>query len=306
MSYKNYYKILGINKHASTAEVENAYFKLSSRYRSEQFDDELSQQILRDITEAFMVIGDSELRSAYDTKGNDFEIPDRFYDDIREGDPKESKTEILQSNEAIIDLPNAEEIANTFKSLFEKGFKEIVRLSQQDQQRHALDISITVPFSIEEAMTGVIKTIQLQNGGLDVPIPKGAFPGQVLRFVKQGKQSPEGKVIGDLWIRLEEQPHAYLFRKGNDLLYHASVDIYTALLGGKITVPTVNGKIKIDIPQGLVSNAQLKVSGEGLPAFNNPEVRGDFYVELHTEMPRDLSAEEIDLIKRLRGMRKRG
>jgi curved DNA-binding protein len=306
MTYKNYYKILGIDSNASTAEVEKAYFKLSSRYRSEQFDDELSQQILQDIVDAFMVLSDPELRMEYDTKGKDFEIPDSFYADVLEEESKEIKTEPLQSNEVIMNLPNAEEIANTFKSFLEKGFQEVVRLSQQHQQQHALDIRITVPFSIEDAMTGASKTISLQNGDLEVTIPKGAFSGQMLRFVKQGKQSTDGKMIGDLWITLMEKPHAYFFRKANDLLYHASIDVYTALLGGKITVPTVNGKIKMDIPKGIVSNAQLKIAGEGLPVFNNSEMRGDYYVELHIEMPRDLSAEEIDLIKQLREMRKRG
>ncbi|MFT4663726.1 MAG: curved DNA-binding protein [Polaribacter sp.] len=300
MSYKDYYKILGIKTDASATEIEEAYLKLSARYSADEFEeDELSQIILQNITEAFMVLDSNEFRLEYDTKGSDWELPDAFYEDIIQ------EEETIEPEEELIDedKPSEEEIADSFKSFFEKGFKEVVRLSKQHQDQQGHNTHITIPFSINDALEGTTKTITIEAEEIEIPIPKGAFPGQQLRLAGKGKRSTDGQTTGDLWITLVEQPHAYFFRRGNNILYHASVDIYTALLGGNITVPTPTGKVKMNIPKGIISNAALKIAGGGIPHFNNPEARGDFFVELHIEMPKDLSEEEIVLIKRLRGLR---
>lgn len=294
MSYKDYYKILGIKTTASATEIEDAYLKLSARYNAEEFeDDELSQTILQNITEAFMVLGDDEFRLEYDAKGSDWELPDSFYEETIEEEMAESEEGLIEEGN-----PNEEELVDSFKAFFEKGFKEVMRLSKQDHHLH-----ITVPFSINDAIEGATKTIKVEEEEIDIPIPKGAFPGQRLRLAGKGKINAEKQTRGDLWIILVEQPHAYFFRKGNNILYHASVDVYTAILGGSITVPTPNGKIKMNIPKGIVSNAALKIEGAGIPVFNNTEARGDFFVELHIEMPKELSEEELVLIRRLRDLR---
>ncbi len=300
MSYKDYYKILGVNKDASATEIEKAYLKLSARYSTAEFkEDELSQSILQNITEAFMVLSDDEFRLEYDTKGSDWEIPDSFDDEnMIEEEIIETEEEQIVNREDL----SEEEIANSFKSFFEKGFKEVIRLSRQhNQQDH--NIHITVPFSINDAIEGKTKTIKIETEEIEIPIPKGAFPGQRLRLAGRGKSSADGQTTGDLLITLVEQPHAYFFRRGNNILYHASVDVFTAMLGGSITVPTPKGKVKMNIPKGVISNATLKIAGAGIPQFNNPEKHGDFFVELHIEMPKDLSEEELVLIKRLRELR---
>lgn len=296
MSYKDYYKILGIEKEASTKEVEDAYLKLSARFNREDYsDDDMNQAISQDIAEAFMVLSDSELRTEYDLKGTDWELPDAFDEDSDNHDE-----ELFEEGED----QTIDDIAKTFRSLFENGFKEAVRMSKQQEKLNAYNNYIKVDFSLSEAMEGATKTITYQDEDLDIPIPKGAFTGQMLRFPNKGKLHPDGQTTGDLWITLLEKPHQYFFRKGNNVLYHASVDVYTALLGGKITVPTLKGKVKIKIPNSIISNGKIKVPGEGLPVFNKPDERGDFFVELHIEMPRDFSEEEIALIKQLRDLRK--
>ena len=301
MSYKDYYRILGIKTDASTIEIEESYLKLSARYSTAEFEeDELSQIILQNITEAFMVLGDNEFRLEYDAKGSDWELPDSFYEGILE-------EEIIatEAEEKVVDKekPSEDELNNSFKSFFEKGFKEVVRLSKQHQKQHDHNIHINLPFSINDAMEGATKTINIETEEIEIPIPKGAFSGQRLRLASRGKSSTDGQAKGDLWITLVEQPHAYFFRRGNNILYHASVDVYTALLGGNITVPTPNGKVKMNIPKGVISNAALKIEGAGIPIFNTPETRGDFFVELHIEMPKDLTEEEVILVKRLRDLR---
>ncbi|MFK7807208.1 MAG: DnaJ C-terminal domain-containing protein [Saprospiraceae bacterium] len=305
MAYKNYYKILGINRDATMPEVEAAYLKISERYNSPKLDnDELSQKIRSEIAEAFMVLGDPQVRLEYDAKGSDWEMPESFYNDLLEEELADGEDELTKQESDAVQEMNVEDLAKDFKSFFEKGFKEVIRRSRQQQEKAKLDIHLAVPFTLSDALNGSGKTIELEDEEIEIRIPKGALPGQKLRFENKGNTSEDGQIIGDLWVTLVGQPHSYFFRRGNSILYHASVDMYTALLGGKITVPSLDGKIKMDIPKGLVQNARIKVEGEGLPDFNEPDKRGDFFVELHLEIPKDLSEEEIALIKQLRDLRR--
>ncbi|HHS95037.1 MAG TPA: J domain-containing protein [Phaeodactylibacter sp.] len=291
MAFKDYYKILGIDKTASAREVEEAYLKLSARYSSEQYEnDELNQRILNEINEAFKVLGNPSLREEYDRKGADWIPPDFLYDTDLEED--------------VVTEIEGEDIVESITSFFEKGLKEVIRLSRQQQDQQNIHLSINVPFTLSEALRGAIKTVELEDGtSVQVPIPKGAFSGQHLRLRGKGLQSADGKTQGDLWVTLVEMPHAYFFRKGNDILYHASVDVYTAMLGGTISVPTLEGKVDLPIPTGFVSKGLLKIQDAGIPVFNQGNSRGDFYVELHIELPKSLSEEERALIQKLKDMR---
>ncbi len=293
MSYKDYYKILGIDSTATPVEIEAAYQKLAARYSSEQLEkDDFTQTVLNDLNEAYLVLTDEGLRQEYDTQGADWKLPDDFLNH------RSIENEKVEEGPFKADAHN---LASLFQSVIEKGLEAAAQFDglHQKENHH---VQVQLPFRLQDAFDGSLKTIQVNGEELNVNIPKGAYAGMRMRFAGKGREGPDGK-RGDLFVTLVEQPHHYFFRNGNNLLYHASIDMYTALLGGRINVPTPAGRMGLTIPKGVLNNSQLRVVGAGMPLLNDPDRRGDFFVELHIETPRDLSEEEIELIKRLRDLR---
>ena len=118
-----------------------------------------------------------------------------------------------------------------------------------------------------------------------------------------GQPGINGAARGDLYIVLLIQPDARFQRVGDNLMYEAKVDMYTAILGGKIEIPTMSRPVKMTIPEGVDIDKTLKLKGKGMPKYNNPKQFGDLLVKLKIEIPKKLTQEEINLFIKLKAIR---
>lgn len=124
-----------------------------------------------------------------------------------------------------------------------------------------------------------------------IKVPAGAYDGMVLRFRGSGSFSKSG-VSGDLYIEVEVEPHENFERRENDIYSSETIPVYTAVLGGEIDVDTIDGKVKLKIPNGTQSSTIFRIKGKGSPILGRSGDRGDQYVKVIVNIPTKLSKEE--------------
>ncbi len=170
--------------------------------------------------------------------------------------------------------------------------------------RKGRDITAETKISLEEAYHGTTKLFRLNDQTLKVAIHPGIKNGQVLRLSGKGAAGRTG-TAGDLYITVNIETHPRFRREVHDLFTEISVDLYSAILGGQVDVDTFKGKVLLTIPPGTDNGTTLRLSGMGMPQYEQQDSYGDLYVKVWLAIPRNLSAEEIDLFKKLNALRSR-
>ena len=155
-----------------------------------------------------------------------------------------------------------------------------------------------------EAYQGNSRTFELKGQKLRIQIKPGAYDGQKLRIKGKGSPGHNGGPAGDLYLILRISPDPRFQRDGDNLAYTASIDLYTAVLGGSIEVPTLSGNVKINIPAGAEGGQVLRLKGKGMPHYEKPGQHGDLLVKVDIKMPKHLSEEEKRLFEQLRELAK--
>jgi curved DNA-binding protein len=154
--------------------------------------------------------------------------------------------------------------------------------------------------SLREAYQGTSRILQKDGRKLEVKIPPGAKTGTRVRMARQGGAGAAGGEAGDLYLRVQVEPDPQFERRGDDLFVNVSVDIYTAILGGEVTVPTMNGSVVLSIPAGTQNGRAFRLRGKGMPHLRNPEQYGDLYAQVNVRLPENLTTHQRELFKELR------
>jgi curved DNA-binding protein len=171
------------------------------------------------------------------------------------------------------------------------------------QQVKGSDFTYELAVSLNEILTGAEKTISLRvenkTENVSVKIPKGIKAGQKLRLAGKGAPSPYGGPPGDLFLIISEQPHPVFTRDGNNLVVEQQISFSKACLGSEINVKSLEGKeLKVKVPAGIQPQSKLRLKGHGLPAGKTGG-RGDIYVKVSVDIPKDLTDEQKKLIAEL-------
>jgi curved DNA-binding protein len=310
MEYKDYYKILGLGKNATADEIRKAYRRLATKYHPDKNPgDKNAESKFKELNEAKQVLSDPEKRKLYDKFGADW----RHYKDTGEkGDfdwskytqhnGEQGRTYYYKSNSDFKDIFGGEGFSDFFQTLFGRGFRGSQSGFSRIQRGEDLRTEITI--SLEEAFHGTSKLFELQNQKIKLNIKPGTADNQVLRLAGKGIPGQNGRPSGDLFITVKILPHNSFSLKGNDLYTDLPVDIYTAILGGEMVVPTLAGRIKVNIPRGTQNGKLLRLTGLGMPVYNNNK-KGDMYVKVLLQIPDSLTKEEFELFKKLQKMRQR-
>ena len=159
----------------------------------------------------------------------------------------------------------------------------------------------TVDISFEEAVRGTTTQVQVmrRDGGverLQVKIPPGVDTGSKVRVVGKGESGTHNGSPGDLYIIMRVRPHAYFTRQGSDILCEVPITLAEALLGAKIEVPTIDGKLTMTLPAGTQNGRRLRLRGKGVSALHGGG-RGDHYVTVHVVLPERLDARSRELLE---------
>lgn len=304
MDYKDYYKILGVDKKASQDEIKKAYRKLAVKYHPDKNPgDKAAEDKFKEINEAYDVLSDNEKRKKYDELGenwqyyqqqggnpNDFDFS-QWAGKGRQQGGTHFNTEYFSGNES--------QFSDFFESIFGHGASGFGNARHRTYQMPGDDLQAEATITLEEAYHGTSRQLNLGTQKLNLKLKPGIADGQVLRLKGKGSSGYNGGPNGDLFITIHIQKHPVFERKENDLYFDQPLNLYTAVLGGKLTVHTIDKNLNINIPAGTDSNKSFRLKGMGMPLYNNPQQHGDAYVRVVIDVPKNLSEEERKLFTQL-------
>lgn len=309
MTYKDYYKVLGVGETATPEEIKKAYHKLALKYHPDKTnEDKTAEGKFKDINEANEVLSDPEKRKKYDQLGADW----KHYQEAGAQSGGFDWSKYAGGRRAQAHQMRQEEFDAMFAGegggdLFELLFGQ--RNGQRRRRRRSAalkgeDFNAETTLTLEEAYHGTTRLLQLDDQTIRVTIKPGAADQQVLRVAGKGGAGLNGGPSGDLYLTIKIAPHPEFQRQGNDLHCDFPVELYTAVLGGKAQVKTLKGTVKVDIPQETPNGTALRLRGLGMPIYGKKNEFGNLLVKIVIQMPNHLSEQEIDLFRKLAALRK--
>lgn len=298
MDYKDYYKILGVERNASEDDIRKAYRKLAMQYHPDRNpNDKQAEERFKEINEAYQVLSDSQKRAHYDRLGSDYSnwqrrgAPGDFnWGDYVSGYPGGGTRVNVEDLEEL--FGGAGGFSDFFRTIFGRGAEGMgtstrTRTRQQQPQGYQQELEIT----LDEAYQGTTRLLQSDGKQKQVRIPAGVRTGSKVRVPGVG---PNGL---DLYLIVEVKDDSRFERRGNDLHTSATVDVFTAILGGEAEVETLGGKVKLNIPAGTQPEQVFRLAGRGMPSVKNAKEKGDLYVRLKVQIPKYLSPKQRELLE---------
>ncbi|MBS1586245.1 MAG: J domain-containing protein [Bacteroidetes bacterium] len=304
MEYKDYYKVLGIDKKASQDDIKKAYRKLAVKYHPDKNQgNKQAEEKFKEINEAYDVLGDVAKRKKYDELGSQWQQyqnqggADGGFDYSQWANTGKRphggqfRTDFFDGNEG--------EFSDFFETFF-GGFGGGQRSKRgRTNPLKGQDLESHTELTLEEAFNGTERQLNLRGQKLRIKLKPGIGDGQVLRMRGKGDDGYNGGANGDLFIRIQVLPHPRFERRGNDLYFEQALDVYTAILGGKIAVNAIDKTVQMNIPEGTDSDKVFRLKGMGMPDYENPKQRGDAYVKVVITVPKNLTEEEKATIRKL-------
>lgn len=294
MEYKDYYKVLGVERSASQDEIRKAYRKLARKYHPDVSKEADAENRFKEVNEANEVLGDADKRKQYDALGSSWQG----------GDPFRQQQQWHHSHagagNAGFDASFFEDIARQqngaqgnnagfsdfFDSLFGGGMG-----NGRGTRRPAEAQTLNVTLDLEDSYHGHKKTLRLPNGqNVQVKIPKGIMDGKKIRLSGKGGQGQ------DLHLKVHLRPHPDYILDGQDILHEVAIAPWEAALGGSIPVKTLDGTIKLKVPPNTHSGKKMRLKGKGLPG----KTTGDFYVTLTIRTPPADTEQQKNLYKEMK------
>ncbi|RYU81045.1 DnaJ C-terminal domain-containing protein [Hymenobacter persicinus] len=305
MDYKDYYKILGVDKNATTDQIKKAYRKLARQHHPDvNPNDPKAEQKFKEVNEANEVLSDEDKRRKYDQLGAD-------YQRYQQGGGGRGQGGFDWSQYAGQgqggfgggggDPFGGADFSDFFSSIF-GGMGGGQRAGGQ-RPGAGQDYQAELELTLEDAYRGGPRTLTVNGKSLRINIKPGVEDGQTIRLRDQGGPGRNGGPAGSLYITLRLQPDARYTRTGNDLTMDVPVSIYKAVLGGEQVVDTLSGPVKIKIKPDTANGTRLRLRGKGFPRYQHPDQVGDLYLRLNLTLPQHLTDQEKELFQQLAALR---
>jgi curved DNA-binding protein len=301
MDYKDYYKVLGVDKKATQDEIKKIYRKLAVKYHPDKNPgDKKAEEKFKEINEANDVLSDPVKRKKYDELGENWQqyqqggggSPFGFQGGQRPGG---GQSQYYSSS----DTGGFSDFFESFFGSGGGGFGSGGGRQRSTRQMKGEDFQAETTITLEEAFHGTSRQVNLEHQTLNLKLKPGIADGQVLRMKEKGGPGMNGGPHGDLFITIHVQKHPRFSRKGDDLYFDHPLDAFTAILGGKLPVATIDKTININIPPGTDSDKTFRLKEMGMPEYSNPKQRGDCYVKVIITVPKDLSEKDKEALSKI-------
>ncbi len=312
MEYKDYYKILGIDRNASEQDIKRAYRRLARQFHPDvNPENRQAEERFKEINEAYEVLGDAEKRAKYDRLGSSWQQWQRAGRDPGQYDWSQWFSGTTPGG-VYVEWDN--DLSSLFtggEGIFSEFFNTIFgstatkrpptnrRSSASSRGARGRDVEAEVEIRLEEVLSGATRTLERNGQRIRVKIPPGAREGSRVRIAGKGESGYGGTPPGDLYLTIHITPHPIFQRQANNLLCELPLDLYTAVLGGRLSVPTLNGQVSLKIPAGTQGGTVFRLRGQGLPDPHQPGQRGDMLVTVHIQVPQHLTPDEQKLFEKL-------
>ena len=304
MKYKDYYKILGVNKKASQAEIKKAYRKLAMKFHPDKNQgDAKAEEKFKEISEANEVLGNPENRGKYDQMGANWKHYEKngAYANQGYGHGQYGGSHYTAGDGVDLDdILGGGGFSDFFKTFFGAGFGGSSQQPRQRRSQRGKDYKTRLDLTLLEAYQGTERMLDINGSTIKVKVGKGVKDGQKLRVRGKGGSGASGGQQGDLYIMINILPDPRFKRRENDLFTTVETDLYTAVLGGKLTVETMKGPVTITVPTGTQNEKTFRLKNMGMPDYAHAAVNGNLFVKVYIKIPDKLRPEERTLFEKLR------
>ncbi|RPE09625.1 J domain-containing protein [Chitinophaga lutea] len=310
MEYKDYYKILGVDKKASAADIKKAYRKLAVKYHPDKNpDDKVAEEKFKELNEAYEVLGDDDKRKKYDEFGENWKYYEQHgnaggggFDWGKWQSGQGGGRQQYEDMEGM--FGDGGQFSDFFEHLFGGGFRSRAQQGRS-RSRRGNDLQATMKVGLQDVYTGATRQIEVNGQKLNLKIKPGTYHGQVLRLKGKGHPGRNGGEPGDLLIEVELTGDGQFELQGKDVHMEVPVDLFTAVLGGKVPVAVPGTPLQLSIPAGTDSGRLFRLKGKGVPGpAGGSEGSGDLYVKVKIIVPKQLTEEERELFAKLMQLKK--
>ncbi len=292
MDFVDYYKLLGISKTATQKEIKNAYRKFARKHHPDlNPNDKDAKKNFQQINEANEVLSDPEKRKKYDQYGKDWQHGEEF--------EKARKSHEQASNSRGSRYSDSQ-AEGDFSSFFESMFGGTSGASRGRQAKYrGEDFNAELHLSLIDAYKTHKQTLTVNGRNIRITIPAGIENGQTIKISGHGGPGVNGGPNGDLFIAFSIANHPKIKRLENDLYQSIDLDLYTAVLGGEITIDTLNGQVKLKVKPETQNGSRVKLKGKGFPVYKKEDHFGDLFLTYTIQIPTGLTEKQKTLFTEL-------
>jgi molecular chaperone DnaJ len=332
MATKDLYEVLGVKRDASEKDIRSAYRRLARKYHPDvNPGDKSAEDKFKEINSAHEVLSDPEKRKKYDKYGDKWEYADQIEEMQRQQSAGDYFRRTQQGGDGGYEFHTGDaadmgDLGDMFGSLFRQ------RTRRPAAKRKGEDIDYPIDLTLDETAHGTTRTLSMQVpevckvcGGtgqvagatchvceglgstietkrIEVKIPSGVQEGSRVRIAGKGQPGINGGPNGDLYLIVSIRPHERFERKGDDLYEEVAVPLSEAVLGGEVEVPTLTGRVMLNLPPETQNGRTFRLAGLGVTHLNGSG-KGDLYAKVRVVLPSRLSPRERELFEELRGLR---
>lgn len=291
MEFIDYYKVLGVSKDATSDEIKKAYRKLARKLHPDiNPNDKEAHVKFQQLNEANEVLSHPEKRKKYDKYGKDWE----------NGEEYEKHQQQQRSNSGRQQQANADFGGEDFSDFFSSMFGNQERGGRAQTKYRGQDIQAQLQIDIKEAYTTHKKEFTVNGKSIRITIPAGIEDQQTIKISGYGSPGINNGPNGDLYITFSVLNTSLFKRVGNDLFLTYNLDLYTAVLGGDVTITDFNqAKLKLKVAAGTQNGTKVRLKGKGFPIYKKEDQFGDLYITYNVLIPTNLSEKEIELFNEL-------
>jgi curved DNA-binding protein len=307
VDFKDYYATLGVPKNASAKDIKAAFRRLARKHHPDvNPGDKSAESKFKDVNEAYEVLGDPDKRKKYDELGANW----RMYEQAERAGaaPGGGQRYTWSPGGGGFRPMTQEEMEEMFGDTEDSPFSDFFRQffggaagatrtrGRRARQQAGRDLEHQIELNLEDVLKGTIQRLNIRHDGdlrqVEVRIPPGVNDGSRVRVAGEGERGSGDAKHGDLYLRVHLRPHPRFERKGRDLYAKVRVPLTTAVLGGEVEVPSLNGKtLRLKVPAMTQNGQVFRLRGHGLPAVGKPDERGDLYATTEVALPSRLTPE---------------
>lgn len=293
MEYIDYYKILGVIKGASQSDIKKAYRKLARKYHPDvNPNDSEAERKFKQINEANEVLGNAENRKKYDAYGKDWQHAEEI-EKARKAQQQQRGYQTQYSGDF-----EEHDFSDFFESMF--GGRSSADFSGGRQVKfRGQDFNAELKLKLNDVYHTHKRTLTINGKNIRITIPAGIENGQTIKIKGHGGPGRNGGPKGDLFITFSIENNSGFKRDGDNLYKTLDLDLYTALLGGEITVDTFDGKAKLKVKPETQNGTKVKLKSKGFPVYKKEGHFGDLFITYYVKTPTNLTTKEKELFKEL-------
>ncbi|MEC5158319.1 DnaJ C-terminal domain-containing protein [Chryseobacterium sp. MP_3.2] len=306
MAYMDYYKILGISKSASSEEIKKAYRKLARKYHPDvNPGDKEAERKFKELNEANEVLSHAENRKKYDQYGENWKHGEQY----AQAEQQQQRQYQSQGGGGYsgADFGEGEDFSDFFQNMFGGnnggGFGRSSRGSASGKFK-GQDVSAELNLNLKDVAVTHQQTFDINGKKVRITIPAGVEDGQKIKLSGYGNPGVNGGPAGDLIITFNIKEDSHFKRRGNNLSSEVEIDLYTAILGGEVKIPTLSGDVNLKVKPETQSGTKVRLKGKGFPVYKKEGEFGDLVVTYKVNIPKNLSEKQKELFEQIKNLQK--